>query len=89
MWVSDFIGDLNEQWLFLTYSKKPNWFCINLPDPADGEGPETLSSALSKGATVYSPSRYSYQVRREIAHLWALEYVLDSKCFMILVIFCS
>nr|XP_004651532.1 histone-lysine N-methyltransferase SETD5 isoform X9 [Jaculus jaculus] len=31
-------------------------------DPADGEGPETLSSALSKGATVYSPSRYSYQL---------------------------
>ncbi|KAB1263973.1 SET domain-containing protein 5 [Camelus dromedarius] len=31
------------------------------PDPADGEGPETLSSALSKGAAVYSPSRYSYQ----------------------------
>ncbi|XP_032314761.1 histone-lysine N-methyltransferase SETD5 isoform X2 [Camelus ferus] len=32
------------------------------PDPADGEGPETLSSALSKGAAVYSPSRYSYQL---------------------------
>ncbi|XP_071068282.1 histone-lysine N-methyltransferase SETD5 isoform X7 [Dasypus novemcinctus] len=31
-------------------------------DPADGEGPETLSSALSKGAAVYSPSRYSYQL---------------------------
>ncbi|XP_035132092.1 histone-lysine N-methyltransferase SETD5 isoform X13 [Callithrix jacchus] len=31
-------------------------------DPADGEGPETLSSTLSKGATVYSPSRYSYQL---------------------------
>lgn len=31
-------------------------------DPADGEGPEPLSSALSKGATVYSPSRYSYQL---------------------------
>ncbi|XP_006851625.1 PREDICTED: SET domain-containing protein 5 isoform X2 [Chrysochloris asiatica] len=31
-------------------------------DPADGEGPETLTSALSKGATVYSPSRYSYQL---------------------------
>ncbi|XP_048643029.1 histone-lysine N-methyltransferase SETD5 isoform X12 [Marmota marmota marmota] len=31
-------------------------------DPADGEGSETLSSALSKGATVYSPSRYSYQL---------------------------
>ncbi|XP_064131037.1 histone-lysine N-methyltransferase SETD5 isoform X5 [Loxodonta africana] len=31
-------------------------------DPVDGEGPETLSSALSKGATVYSPSRYSYQL---------------------------
>ena len=42
-----------------------------LPDPADGEGPETLSSALSKGAAVYSPSRYSYQVRQESAHLWA------------------
>ncbi|XP_045145884.1 histone-lysine N-methyltransferase SETD5 isoform X2 [Echinops telfairi] len=32
------------------------------PDPADAEGPEALSSALSKGATVYSPSRYSYQL---------------------------
>ncbi|XP_029412922.1 histone-lysine N-methyltransferase SETD5 isoform X6 [Nannospalax galili] len=32
------------------------------PDPADGEGPESLNSALSKGATVYSPSRYSYQL---------------------------
>ncbi|KFO38334.1 SET domain-containing protein 5 [Fukomys damarensis] len=31
-------------------------------DPADGEGPDTLSSALSKGASVYSPSRYSYQL---------------------------
>ncbi|XP_076972779.1 histone-lysine N-methyltransferase SETD5 isoform X9 [Tamandua tetradactyla] len=31
-------------------------------DPADGEGPETISSALSKGAAVYSPSRYSYQL---------------------------
>ncbi|XP_063081274.1 histone-lysine N-methyltransferase SETD5 isoform X7 [Cavia porcellus] len=31
-------------------------------DPTDGEGPDTLSSALSKGATVYSPSRYSYQL---------------------------
>lgn len=31
-------------------------------DPTDGEGPETLSSALSKGAAVYSPSRYSYQL---------------------------
>ncbi|XP_062970206.1 histone-lysine N-methyltransferase SETD5 isoform X9 [Cynocephalus volans] len=31
-------------------------------DPADGEGPETLSSTLSKGAAVYSPSRYSYQL---------------------------
>ncbi|ELW63504.1 SET domain-containing protein 5 [Tupaia chinensis] len=31
-------------------------------DLVDGEGPETLSSALSKGATVYSPSRYSYQL---------------------------
>ncbi|XP_048212179.1 histone-lysine N-methyltransferase SETD5 isoform X11 [Perognathus longimembris pacificus] len=31
-------------------------------DPADGEGSETLSSALSKGTTVYSPSRYSYQL---------------------------
>ncbi|KAM5280805.1 histone-lysine N-methyltransferase SETD5 isoform 2-T2 [Ctenodactylus gundi] len=31
-------------------------------DPADGEGPESLSSALSKGAAVYSPSRYSYQL---------------------------
>ncbi|XP_021115794.1 SET domain-containing protein 5 isoform X9 [Heterocephalus glaber] len=31
-------------------------------DPADGECPDTLSSALSKGATVYSPSRYSYQL---------------------------
>ncbi|XP_012587598.1 PREDICTED: SET domain-containing protein 5 isoform X2 [Condylura cristata] len=31
-------------------------------DPADGEGPETLSSALTKGAAVYSPSRYSYQL---------------------------
>ncbi|XP_049622202.1 histone-lysine N-methyltransferase SETD5 isoform X3 [Suncus etruscus] len=31
-------------------------------DPTDGEGPETLSSALTKGATVYSPSRYSYQL---------------------------
>ncbi|XP_013364531.1 PREDICTED: SET domain-containing protein 5 isoform X10 [Chinchilla lanigera] len=30
-------------------------------DATDGEGPDTLSSALSKGATVYSPSRYSYQ----------------------------
>ncbi|XP_036733694.2 histone-lysine N-methyltransferase SETD5 isoform X2 [Manis pentadactyla] len=31
-------------------------------DPVDGEGSETLSSALSKGAAVYSPSRYSYQL---------------------------
>ncbi|XP_005413071.1 PREDICTED: SET domain-containing protein 5 isoform X8 [Chinchilla lanigera] len=31
-------------------------------DATDGEGPDTLSSALSKGATVYSPSRYSYQL---------------------------
>ncbi|KAM4821105.1 histone-lysine N-methyltransferase SETD5 isoform 10-T14 [Thomomys bottae] len=31
-------------------------------EPADGESSETLSSALSKGATVYSPSRYSYQL---------------------------
>ncbi|XP_016043268.1 histone-lysine N-methyltransferase SETD5 isoform X7 [Erinaceus europaeus] len=31
-------------------------------DPVDGEGPETLSSTLSKGAAVYSPSRYSYQL---------------------------
>nr|XP_017499526.2 histone-lysine N-methyltransferase SETD5 isoform X6 [Manis javanica] len=31
-------------------------------DPVDGEGAETLSSALSKGAAVYSPSRYSYQL---------------------------
>ncbi|XP_037656924.1 histone-lysine N-methyltransferase SETD5 isoform X3 [Choloepus didactylus] len=31
-------------------------------DLADGEGSETLSSALSKGVTVYSPSRYSYQL---------------------------
>ncbi|XP_008571759.1 PREDICTED: SET domain-containing protein 5 isoform X10 [Galeopterus variegatus] len=31
-------------------------------DLADGEGPETLSSTLSKGAAVYSPSRYSYQL---------------------------
>ncbi|KAM6162003.1 histone-lysine N-methyltransferase SETD5 isoform 6-T6 [Erethizon dorsatum] len=31
-------------------------------DPADGEGPDSLSSALSKGAAVYSPSRYSYQL---------------------------
>ncbi|XP_006888965.1 PREDICTED: SET domain-containing protein 5 isoform X1 [Elephantulus edwardii] len=31
-------------------------------DLADGEGSETLGSALSKGAAVYSPSRYSYQL---------------------------
>eukprot|EP00069_Balaena_mysticetus_P018079 bmy_00455T0 len=41
-------------------SGEPMAFCQ--PDPADGEGPETLSSALSKGAAVYSPSRYSYQL---------------------------
>ncbi|XP_072454674.1 histone-lysine N-methyltransferase SETD5 isoform X1 [Notamacropus eugenii] len=31
-------------------------------DPAEGEGPEITSSALSKGSAVYSPSRYSYQL---------------------------
>nr|XP_012615991.1 SET domain-containing protein 5 isoform X7 [Microcebus murinus] len=31
-------------------------------DAADSEGPETLGAALSKGAAVYSPSRYSYQL---------------------------
>uniref|UniRef100_H0V7Z2 SET domain containing 5 n=1 Tax=Cavia porcellus TaxID=10141 RepID=H0V7Z2_CAVPO len=44
-------------------------------DPTDGEGPDTLSSALSKGATVYSPSRYSYQVSQDTADLWASECV--------------
>ncbi|XP_073900434.1 histone-lysine N-methyltransferase SETD5 isoform X15 [Castor canadensis] len=40
----------------------PTWDSNITEKDSDGEGPETLSSALSKGATVYSPSRYSYQL---------------------------
>nr|XP_023418373.1 SET domain-containing protein 5 [Cavia porcellus] len=57
-------------------------------DPTDGEGPDTLSSALSKGATVYSPSRYSYQVSQDTADLWASECV-SSRCLSLRIILSS